>query len=1038
MWTETTKMFSETKQNKRIRVLKDEEYQQIYGLPTFSREEQEWFFELTQQELSVLDTAATTETKIDAILQLGYFKAKQSFFAWTFNSVQSDFDYIRHRYFDSVITTKATIGRKAKYNNQQWVLSLFGYALFSKEKHSERLSEKIHNTARLSTDPFFMFQEILTWFEENKLVLPGYTTLQDMISNALYAEQKRISSIINTQLTDVEISSVLQLLEQQEGHFRITSLKKEPKNFKPKAIYKEIENFNSYLSLYDIAKRVLPLLDISKKSMMYYASLAEHYTTQGLNRTKKLQSCLWLLCFIHYRYQRMCDNLVTMFIYIFNQYDKAIKESTQALLLAEALSEAAQKAVVAKLIRFYIDQDIDRTQPFSSIIEKAYSIIDPELIEQVATRYENHKFNEKFTWQSIDDLARTYNPLLRSLLRVLPFTSNKHRSLQLALTFIKTTVDDEQSLTKAPYKNFPKQIISASIKEHIIDEVEQMIQVGRYEYYCYSKVTCYLENKSLFITDSTKYRSLESELLPNWLHEKEAVLKKLSNPRLDQSVDQFIEEKAKPLDKKIIEINETIQNGQNPDVKIRTAKDGSIIWTLPYTKKDIELNNPFYEKIPTVSISQVLHLVNQHTRFIQQFTHIKPHKAKSQLDELCILANLIGKGTNLGSAKMAELCDLPQNELAASDQNFIRLATLRNANDVISNAIAALPIFRHWNFAANLLHASLDGQKFITEFDTLLSRYSPKYFGLMKGVVAYTLLANHIPLNVKIIGANEHESCHLFDLIYNNTSNVQPDIFSTDTEGSNQLNFLLLNLINKVFAPRYRSFSTKTESIISFSDPKKFEDLLIKPSSQLNVNRLLKQENNIQHILASLLIGETNQSNIISKLSCNAFSNQIKLALWDMNAVLMSDYLLDYISDVVVRQSVQGALNRGEAYHQLRRHISSIHGKNFRGTNDREISIWNECARLLANATIYFNASILTKLMDYNERQGDVAQVKLIKKFSPVAWTHINFYGRYDLSRNDSSIDLDKIIRQLSAKDMEVDYLHLLNNKPEIQVYAEI
>ncbi|MDP3559745.1 MAG: hypothetical protein Q8R79_05310 [Legionellaceae bacterium] len=43
-------MFSETKKNKRIRVLKDEEYQQIYGLPTFSREEQKWFFELTQQD----------------------------------------------------------------------------------------------------------------------------------------------------------------------------------------------------------------------------------------------------------------------------------------------------------------------------------------------------------------------------------------------------------------------------------------------------------------------------------------------------------------------------------------------------------------------------------------------------------------------------------------------------------------------------------------------------------------------------------------------------------------------------------------------------------------------------------------------------------------------------------------------------------------------------------------------------------------------------------------------------------------------------
>lgn len=190
--------------------------------------------------------------------------------------------------------------------------------------------------------------------------------------------------------------------------------------------------------------------------------------------------------------------------------------------------------------------------------------------------------------------------------------------------------------------------------------------------------------------------------------------------------------------------------------------------------------------------------------------------------------------------------------------------------------------------------------------------------------------------------------------------------------------------------------------------------------------------------MASLLIGETNQSNIISKLSCNAFSNQTKFALWDMNAVLMSDYLLDYISDVVVRQSVQGALNRGEAYHQLRRHISLIHGKNFRGTNDREITVWNECARLLANATIYYNASILTKLMEYHERHGDIEQANLIKQFSPVAWTHINFYDRYDLLINDVSIDLDKIIRQLSTQSTEMDFLHLLNKTTGVQLYAEI
>ena len=131
---------------------------------------------------------------------------------------------------------------------------------------------------------------------------------------------------------------------------------------------------------------------------------------------------------------------------------------------------------------------------------------------------------------------------------------------------------------------------------------------------------------------------------------------------------------------------------------------------------------------------------------------------------------------------------------------------------------AKLPIFHHWDLCPNLLHASLDGQKFITEWDNIIARHSQKYFGFDKGVVTYSLIANHLPINTMIIGANEHENRFFFDLIYNNTSEIQPDIFSTDTEGSNQLNFLLLHLIERLYAPRYRSLGYKSDSIICFSN----------------------------------------------------------------------------------------------------------------------------------------------------------------------------------------------------------------------------
>ncbi len=587
---------------------------------------------------------------------------------------------------------------------------------------------------------------------------------------------------------------------------------------------------------------------------------------------------------------------------------------------------------IAKLLRFYTDQSIAENQPFGTIRNNAYVILPASKIDQIAAELEDKTQKEKslkvFYWQAVDLLSKTYKPPLRALLQALSLEGEQHKALQKACKFLQAGLGAERGLSSIKSDEFPQQFMGAQVKDFIYDTETKNLNLNRYEYECYRQVANAINGRSLFVSNSSRYRSLNSELLQNWQQNKSAVLKKVNRPLLNFPLQQFIDEKAKPLDDKIILINEAINSGENAYLKVKLQQDGSKVWTLPYTKKSEDLNNPFYEKLPPVNIIRVLQFVNQNTQFMQEFTHIKPHYAKSRQDELSIYGCLIANGTNLGIMKMAGLCDCPLSSLETTDKNFIRLATLRAANDVVSNHIAKLSIFRHWNINPNLLHASLDGTKISTERETLLSRYSPKYFGLDKGCVDYLLNANHVPINAMVIGANEHESHFLFDLIYNNTSEIQPDIFSTDTEGSNQLNFLLLHLIEKLYAPRYRSLSTKTESIVSFSSPEQFKDLLIKPQRQLSQKLILNEEDNIQHILASLLMGETKQSNIVAKLSSKQFASRTKQALWEMNAILMTDHLLNSIGDVGFRQSIQAALNRGEAYNQLRRHVERVNGRS--------------------------------------------------------------------------------------------------------------
>jgi hypothetical protein len=87
---------------------------------------------------------------------------------------------------------------------------------------------------------------------------------------------------------------------------------------------------------------------------------------------------------------------------------------------------------------------------------------------------------------------------------------------------------------------------------------------------------------------------------------------------------------------------------------------------------------------------------------------------------------------------------------------------LQAANDRISHAIAGLPIFAHYSFDLETLYGAVDGQKFGVERPTVKARHSRKYFGRGKGVVAYTLLCNHIPLQGWMIGAHDFEAHHVF------------------------------------------------------------------------------------------------------------------------------------------------------------------------------------------------------------------------------------------------------------------------------------
>jgi len=89
--------------------------------------------------------------------------------------------------------------------------------------------------------------------------------------------------------------------------------------------------------------------------------------------------------------------------------------------------------------------------------------------------------------------------------------------------------------------------------------------------------------------------------------------------------------------------------------------------------------------------------------------------------------------------------------------------------------------------------------------------------------------------------------------------------------------------------------------------------------------------------------------------------------------------------------------------------------KELTGRTDIEIEISNQCARLIANAIIYYNSAILPRLVAKYEASGNTKALALIKKMSPAVWRHIHLNGHYTFRSDGQVIDLDAIIAGLEV-----------------------
>ncbi|MGF1804291.1 Tn3 family transposase, partial [Aliivibrio sifiae] len=765
-----------TGSSERLSVLTDGEKEAIYGRPDFDEEQQLKYLALTETELSIVNSRPNIQARVYCLLQIGYFKAKHSFFQFEWDDIADDYNFVLNRYFphEKSLFNHGTITKHELYTQREQIIQLFGYSPWS-ANYLPSLRQQTKLIVRRDITPGFVATELFVYLNEQKIIRPGYTTLQELISTALTFERKRLGKRLDEVLDASHVLLLNQLLNRDDTLSQLAVLRQDASNFGWRQMALEREKRSTLAPLYQVAKDLLPKLKVSHQNLLYYADLVNFYTIHDLRHLKAEQTRLYLICYAWVRYKQFTDNLVEAMLYHMKKLGDESRTAAKQLVIDEKVKRHQETPQVGQLLSLYLDDGVADLAPFGEVRQQAYKIMPKDLLQSTV-----HRMNVKplsklaLRWQAIDTLAGRIRRHLRPLFVVLEFGCTvAHSPWFSALEWVKSIFFKQKRLSHRALEECPTDIIPKHLRPYLLifdaDGAPISLHADRYEFWLYHQIRKRFQSGEFYLDDSLQHRCLSDDLV--LISKQKDVLTQMKLPFLEQPIDTQLDKLESELHKQWQAFNRELKQGKLTHLEYDKEKQ-KLTWRKPRQENQKDDEQSFYGKLPFCDIADVLRFVNDECQFLSAFIPLQPRYAKKEPDINSLLAVIIAQAMNHGNHVLARTSDIPYHVLDNCYQQYLRHATLHHANDRISDAIGLLPIFPHYSLDLSALYGAVDGQKFAVQHPTLKARYSRKHFGRGKGVAAYTLLCNHIPLNGCLISNHDYEAHHVFDIWYRNTSKI--------------------------------------------------------------------------------------------------------------------------------------------------------------------------------------------------------------------------------------------------------------------------
>jgi TnpA family transposase len=886
-----------------LQILSKEEEKTFNQKPVFNSQQQKYYFSIPK---SLLEKIESDFNQIYFVLLYGYFKATNKFF--TDLNDDKNLAYIASDILkisidtDSINLTKSTLYRYQQMIKQHLRINEYTYEI------KDILVKEAITLANNFTHRKKIFYALVEFSKKLLIEVPSHTELSRIITVAINSQKRDILERLTPFIKDQKLN-VLDEFLQKDGDYKnrwsLTHYKILEHSTKKAVMTVSLQKFKTLQSKFNILESIFTSGGITPKVAQYHAKWIEKSQVFQVKRKKDAESNFLLLSFVYYQYFIRNDNLIDRFI------------STVQTAKNSSLRSQKEYSFEQEPHKNWVMQSLENAN-FSTLndIEAIVKDSDLSAVQKVATiekllQQKTLALNEILTEKKVFDtvVESKYD-----------FIESKSVSLQGKLSGILKAIEfDEKASNKNLieainyFKNNPT--ITNKAPKAFLDEEEciavfdgDKFKVSLYKILLFFHVSDAIKNGTLNLKYSYRYKNFDDYMIDkdDWIKNKDLLLTKHEMEYL-KPFDTFITTVKEKVEASYKEANHNILNGTNTYF---TASDDSYILKTPKLEKDEdEEKNPLAKYFPTeeyLSVIDVLNSIDRETDFLSSFQHYSQSRIKSNHNLL--LASILGYGCNLSLSRMGKISKgINENQLDNTKIWYFSEDNTTEANDKIVAYIEKLELVKIVRHDTDVNHTSSDGQKYsiASNIDSTNAGHSNKYFGADKGVVTYTFIDESNRLfHSTVINVSERESGYVIDgLLHNET--VKSDLHSGDSHSYTELIFGLTNILGFNFGPRIKNF--KDQQLYGFFTPKHYHNLGYKlaPKRKINTQIIKESWDDILRFAITIKERKTTAAQLLKRLTSYSRQHKLYTALKEFGKIMKSDFLLNYIDDVKLRQRIE-------------------------------------------------------------------------------------------------------------------------------------